>query len=404
MNTSETQSSVPSSEATRAASVFGARGPLRPSAKVLPEHARGHNRSLVLQTLYASGPMSRADVSRETGLTRVTVSDLVADLISEELILDLGPREGSRPGKPATLLDVDRAAHQIIGMDLSEHDAFHAALMNLDGEILDRLSIPLAGAHGEDALNLVIELARAMAARATKPLQGIGVGTPGIVDFDGVILRAPNLGWKNVPLRALLSAATGEEVIVANDANAAALAEHGFGGADSNFILIRIGHGVGSGLLVDGSPLVGSRFAAGEIGHVSVGTDGGPRCACGKEACLETWLATPRLDAEIARITATEPTEGAREEAITGLLRQAGERLGIALAPVLATLDLTEVVLAGPPHLLDGELSTACLETLRGRTMSDVFGDVRLRTTDLGRDIVLRGSAVMVLLDRLGVS
>ena len=87
---------------------------LRPTAKVLPEHARGHNRSLVLQTLYRSGRLSRADVARETGLTRVTVSDLVAELIGEGLIVELGQREDARPGKPATLLDFDRSAFQII--------------------------------------------------------------------------------------------------------------------------------------------------------------------------------------------------------------------------------------------------------------------------------------------------
>ena len=81
---------------------------LRPSAKVLPEHARGHNRALVLQTLFTSGQQSRADVARRTGLTRVTVSDLVTELMAEGLLIETGQREGARPGKPAILLDIDR--------------------------------------------------------------------------------------------------------------------------------------------------------------------------------------------------------------------------------------------------------------------------------------------------------
>jgi len=92
---------------------------LRPSTKVLPEHARGHNRSLVLQTLYRAGQQSRADIARGTGLTRVTVSDLVAELIGEGLVVETGQREDARPGKPATLLDLNRHAFQIIGVDLS---------------------------------------------------------------------------------------------------------------------------------------------------------------------------------------------------------------------------------------------------------------------------------------------
>src|ERR1700710_508039 len=97
---------------------------LRPTTKVLPEHARGHNRSLVLQTLYRLGQISRADIARETGLTKVTVSDLVAELMLETLVVEVGHREGSRPGKPATLLDLNRDAFQIVGLDLSAYSTF----------------------------------------------------------------------------------------------------------------------------------------------------------------------------------------------------------------------------------------------------------------------------------------
>ena len=92
---------------------------LRPRTKVLPEHARGHNRSLVLQSLYRSGRVSRADLARTTGLTRVTISDLVGELIAEGLVVELGQRDDARPGKPAVLLDVNRGATQIIGVDLN---------------------------------------------------------------------------------------------------------------------------------------------------------------------------------------------------------------------------------------------------------------------------------------------
>src|SRR6187402_1579100 len=100
---------------------------LRPTTKVLPEHARGHNRSLVLQTLYRAGQQSRADIARETGLTRVTISDLVAELIVEGLVIETGQREDARPGKPATMLDLNREAFQIVGIDLSGYAVFRGA-------------------------------------------------------------------------------------------------------------------------------------------------------------------------------------------------------------------------------------------------------------------------------------
>jgi len=381
-------------------SSFASRRLLRPSAKSLPEHARGHNRSLVLQTLYRSGTLSRADLARSTGLTRVTISDLVADLMDEKLVVEVGQRDGSRPGKPATMLDINRGGFQIIGIDLSDYAVFRGAVLDLDGVVLERAEVPLDGATGAEATAKVVGLAQRLVAAASLPLLGIGVGSPGIVDLAGTVLSAPNLGWPSdgagEPLQETIAATTGLPVIVANDANAAALAEHSFGSALSDMMLIKVGHGVGAGLIIGGTALFGSRFAAGEIGHVVVGTDGGEPCACGKIGCLETWVAAPRLDAALA--ATDDPAER------TAILRRAGERLGIALAPVVGALDLAEIVLSGPVELLDGPLAEAAIETLRSRTMAEFHGYLTLRMTALGQDIVMRGAAAMVLSGRLGVS
>jgi len=388
-----TESETPH-RAGRHAPAFSTGRILRPSTKVLPEHARGHNRALVLQTLYSEGRQSRADVARSTGLTRVTISDLVTELMAEGLVVEMGQREGARPGKPATLLDINRTAFQIVGIDLSEAALFKGAVLDLSGAVLSRAEVPLAGSVGEQAVEKVMALAASLVDQTTLPILGIGVGSPGIVDLDGVVLSAPNLGWTDVALRSLLADRFGLPVVVANDANAAVLAEHSFGGAHGDMMLVKIGHGVGAGLLLGGSPLYGARFAAGEIGHVVVGTDGGAECSCGKHGCLETWLATPRLDARLA-----EP--GADR---TGILRQAGERLGIALSPIVGALNLSEVVLTGPPELLDGELAQATLDTIRARTMAEFHSHLELRMTALGEDIVLRGASALVISERLGVS
>ncbi len=369
---------------------------LRPTAKVLPEHARGHNRSLVLQTLYSADGLSRADVARETGLTRVTVSDLVAELIDEGLVVEAGPREDARPGKPATVLGFNRDAFQVVGIDLSDHATFRGALLALDGEIVERAELPLGGETGDAATAILVALVAELVALATRPVLGIGVGSPGIVDPSGVVLSAPNLGWHGEPLRDRLEARFATPVVVANDANVAVLAEHGLGGGDADMMLVTIGHGVGAGLVVGGMAIVGSRYAAGEIGHVAVGTDGGPECACGRRGCLEAWLAVPRLRAALA--------DAADDAARDAVLTAAGTRLGIALAPVVGALDLAEVVLTGPADLIDGPLIAATAETLRDRTMAEFHGHVQLRRSELGPDIVTRGAAVMMLSARLGVS
>lgn len=402
------------------ANAFSATHARRSTAKSLPEHARSHNRSLVLQTLYRSGELSRADLARATGLTRVTISDLVADLIATGLVVELGQRDEARPGKPATLLGIDRTGHCIIGIDLSGAESFLGALLDLDGRVIERRETPLEDTTGVDALARVVSLAQRLVAASRTPVLGIGVGTPGIVDLDGVVLTAPNLGWTGIPLRARLAEATGLPVFVANDANAAALAELTFGGpgrpagpgparapveADAHsdapglgkrgdLMVVTVSQGVGAGLIIDGRLVVGSGSAAGEIGHVAVGTDGGLACACGKRGCLETWLAVPRLEAAIAAGPAGRDA----------VLEEAGRRLGMALAPVVAALNLAEVVLSGPTHLLDGPLLAAAIATLRSHTLDELHGDLELRMSALGQDIVMRGTAAMVLSGRLGVT
>jgi predicted NBD/HSP70 family sugar kinase len=395
MSVSDEQRPASSSEYVDANThAFGPGRHLRSRSKVLPEHARGHNRALVLQTLYHAGAMSRADLSRETGLTRVTISDLVAEFIADGIVIEMGVRETAGPGKPPILIDIDRVGHQILGLDLSGPHAFIGAVLSLDGDVLERREVPRPeSADGDAAYAATLELARSLVAASTRPLLGVGIGTPGVVRPDGIVLSSPNLGWTSFPLEAKLGADLDLPVLARNDANAAVLAEYTFGDAKADFMLIKIGRGVGAGLITGSQPLLGSRFAAGEIGHVTVGTDGGPRCACGKDGCLEAWLSETRLSEAVA----ADPS--ARDE----ILRDAGTRMAIAIAPIVAALDLSEVVLSGPADLLDGILIDAAVETLHARTLEGVFEDALIRLT-VQDDIVLRGAAVMVLSGQLGVS
>jgi predicted NBD/HSP70 family sugar kinase len=373
---------------------------LRPTAKVLPEHARVHNRALILQTLHVVGRQSRADLARSTGLTRVTVSDLVAELMSEGIVVELGRRnagsdQSAHRGKPAILIDIDRVAFMIVGIDLGDAAVFRGAVLDLGGQILHRVELPLDGSTADAALSKVWALVDELIRWADKPILGIGVGSPGIVDDSGAVQSAPNLGWVDEPLQAGLAARLSLPVVVVNDANLAVLAEHSFGEGEGDMMLVKVGHGVGAGLLLGGIQLFGSHFTAGEIGHVVVDADGEP-CSCGKSGCLETWLAIPRLDAKLAAATTSEARDA--------ILREAGERLGIALAPVVGALGLTEIVLSGPNGYLDGVLLEAAGSTLRARTMAVANSAPTLRMTALGEDIVLRGAAAAVLSNQLGFS
>ncbi|MGN6751390.1 MAG: ROK family transcriptional regulator [Intrasporangium sp.] len=360
-----------------------------------PAHGRQQNLSLVLQTLYAEGAMSRADLARATGLTRVTVSDLVAELLEVGTAVELGRADDVRPGKPATLVDVNRTGRQIVGLDLTAHEVLRAAVLDLDGQVLARAERPIDRSAGRVDVDLVLDLAREALALATAPVIGIGVGTPGIVVEDGLVATAPNLGWVDVPLRQALAEATGLPVHVCNDADAAVHADYTLGGGLDDVLLVKIGRGVGAGLIVGGRRVQGAHHAAGELGHVTVGTDGGATCRCGKVGCLETWLSAPNLEAALAGRSPEETPEP---------LRSAGERLAIAVAPVVAALDLAEVVLSGPEHLLAGPLLESVETTLQERLLTRPGSSICVRLAADSRDIVLRGAAALVLSDQLGVA
>lgn len=339
--------------------------------------------------------MSRADLARLTGLTRVTTSDLVGELMDAELLVDLGPRAESRVGKPATLVGLRADATTIVALDLSDSQQVRGALVDLVGNITEHRSAAWDGRTGADALTVVRDLARGLAESATRQVLGVGVGSPGIINRRGVVVDAPNLGWHDLDLAGELSAALGVGVHVANDANASALGEHTFGGSTGfGLLVITVGQGVGAGLLLDGNLLMGDRFAAGEIGHVMV-VDPGDACACGRTGCLETVLSVPSLRRRI---------DGATPTAARRVLAAAGRRLGAALAPVVTTLNLGEIVLSGPADLLDGPLRQATVTELRRRTMPVVADDVTVRFSVLGDDLVLTGAAVLVLAGELGVS
>ena len=364
----------------------------RDRLKVLPEHARPHNRSLVLTTLFHDGAMSRADLARETGLTRVTTSDLVGELVADGLVVEQGARQESRPGKPAMLVDLDRAGLQVVALDLSDLRQFRGAVIDLAGAVRSRKAIARpADGDAEAAIDAVRQLAADLLDAAGGRVLGVGVGAPGVITRDGVVASSPNLGWFDLPLQADLRERLGVPVHVANDANVAALAEHTLGGSSGDVMVIKVGRGVGAGILTRGELTRGSRDAAGEIGHVTVGTDGGPRCVCGKDGCLESWLSIRSLEERIA--------SGADADLV---LRDAGERLAIAIAPIVGALDLSEIVLSGPAEHLDGVLRDTAIHTLRTRTF--LHDDVQVRMSAQGDDVVLRGAVVLILDGELGVS
>ncbi|RIJ52793.1 ROK family transcriptional regulator [Clavibacter lycopersici] len=365
-------------------------------SKSLPQHNRVHNRSMMLQALFHRGAMSRADLARESGLTRPTVSVLVSELAADGIVAEVGQREDARVGKPAQLVEIDADSFHIVALDLSNGRRFVGAVMNLRGEVLAESSLEVDGATGDAAVAKVVRLSERLVAQTPRRLLGIAVGVPGIVDDQGVVREALDLEWSDVPLRARLADHFRVPVRIANDANLSAVGMHMFSEAPGQSVMVvTIEDGVGVGLVIGGALVQGEQFAAGEIGHVTVGDPGvGEACTCGRSGCLETVIGARYLARRIAGLT-----DDARDAA----LRDAGSALGVVIAPVISALNLNHVVVTGPRELIEGPLRDATLATIRARTLSSVGDALSLRMSDDDADLVLLGGASLMLQAELGV-
>ena len=219
--------------------------------KALPADARRQNRSLLLRALFRAGPMSRADLASASGLTPTTVSNVIGELVEEGMIEEAGRTLSGSVGKPATLVSVIADARHVLCLDLSGAGEIRGAVVNLARKVVARRSVrrrdeSRAAQRRVDVTTTAIEVAGELAAETDRPLLGIGVATPGVVDTDGVVVRAAHLGLDHVALGPQLSPALGLPVRVANDAHAAALGELAFVTSDTdNLLLVRIAEGIG---------------------------------------------------------------------------------------------------------------------------------------------------------------
>ena len=221
--------------------------------KATREQSKIHNKRLILKTIYDNGEISRAYISRLTYLTRTTVSSIVTELIDEGLVEEIGqgPSDG---GKPPILLSVVDNSRHLIGIDLADSE-FRGGVVDLRGKIIDRVIISVNDRDGLSAMELVYKLIDKLIGIATNPILGIGIGTPGLMDArNGIVRSAVNLDWSDLPLRNLLESRYNLHVYIANDSQVAALGEYTFGQRQetSNLVVVKVGRGVGAGIVING--------------------------------------------------------------------------------------------------------------------------------------------------------
>lgn len=381
---------------------------MEPLTKATPRATREHNERLVLASVYDAGQASRADAARQTGLTRTTVSDLVAGLLASGLLREVG-RGPSTGGKAPILLTVPDDARLLVGVDLGDRTIV-AAIVDLRGEVRRRVEAPAGDVGGTQAMEIALGLVGRLLDGPHGRVLGVGVGAAGLVDpSSGTVIEGVMRDWRDLPLGPLMGARLRLPVHVANDSVAAALGEHVFGEVrGASLIAVKVGEGIGAGLILNGSPFEGDGFGAGEIGHTVV-EPSGTRCRCGRRGCLETVASARailgRLSERLRRpVGIADAVEllGRDDPVALEVVGDAGARLGAVVGVLIGALHVRRIVLTGPAAALGEPWLRAVRETARSSALAPLAEDTAIELR-AGDDIVALGAAALLMTRELGL-
>jgi predicted NBD/HSP70 family sugar kinase len=267
-------------------------------SKVNNRAPRQINRSVVLDLVRQSEPLSRTEIARRTGLTKPTVSAIVEELMRDNAVREIGTEASG--GRPARMIQYNEERVAYLGIELGVRQTV-VGVADARGRLRAEVAEPAIVGDFKKTLELLASLVPRALSAAEVPrsrIAGICAAVPGLVDqITGECVLAPNLGWRNLPLRTALGALFEEPVSLYNVTQAAATAEGRIGvavGCES-YIWIYAGHGVGAGIVIGGRPFFGKEGYSGEIGHCRV-EDKGPLCGCGRRGCLETFASISALE------------------------------------------------------------------------------------------------------------
>lgn len=368
---------------------------------VRQDEVRRHNSSRVLRLIHIRGPVSRSDLTAETGLNRSTVGALTSALADAGLVREVVP-VGRGVGRPSIVVEPAVDLVHVVAVNIAV-DRTVGALVGLGGEVLRRGERrrdrkPVTPRHVVTELRgLIGELERGLPGGSL--CVGICVSVPGLVrQSDGMVRLAPNLGWADVPLAQLLvdELPGTAPVHIANEADLGGLAEHLRGDAvDTANLLYLFGDvGVGGSTILDGRLLVGAGGYTGEVGHMVVNPEG-RRCRCGSRGCWETEIGEDAVAAALGvpgQVLDADDVLRLGAEATGDPLAGVGHWLGVGVANLVNVLN-PELVLFG--GLLRGvfPLTEAHVRAALASSLVASHDDVRLETAGLGDDSNLLGAA-----------
>ena len=380
------------------------------------------NLSIVLYALREHGAMSRAALAAHTGLTKVTVSALAQQLIARGLVIERGIGK-SGLGRPGILLELNPQGGAILAVEIGV-DFVSVLLTNFAAETLWRHNEQTTpGSSQTEILDLVsanLQAAVKLAKKQNLKIFGCTIGLPGLVDVAaGTLLYAPNLKWKNVPVRDLLQKRFAFPIYADNEASIGAFGEKFFGVARGkpNMVYVYAGVGIGGGLVMNGQIVPGATGFAGEIGHVTIEPNG-PQCNCGNRGCWETLASQAavfrRVEQAIAAgqasvlarffkkkseplsISAVVQAADKGDVVARQALTETGVYFGIGIANLINTLNPDIVVVGGILSLAKDYLMPVIEQTIAQRALPWSRQATQIVIAANGADNCLVGGVAMV--------
>ena len=369
---------------------------------------RNINRQIVLNYVREREPISRAEIAKQTELQRSTVSAIVDSLVTEGFIKEIGVGESSGGRKP-TLLQLRKDQPVAVGVDITPTTT-SVALANLAGEILEQQSFQTSP-DGEKTFEQIIKRLLKIKSKLKSDSVEIGVSVPGLVDAaTGIVSYVPYFQWKHWNLKQKIERAAELPVVIDNDANAIALAELWFGGLEhtvKNFVSVLVAEGIGTGIIFDGQIYRGNQGAAGEFGHMVVGSKNKVVCSCGSTQC---WEAFASNKATLARFNDLTDRKAENVEEVFSLaLEQNAEALRIVnettrylalgIVNLIVGLSPEIIVISGKITRIWSLIERQLLETVE-TNIRQKLPEIQIKASTLGEQPTLQGAISLSLIHK----
>ena len=376
------------------------------------------NKSIILTKILNNGPISRAQIAKETKLTPPTVGTIVKELIEQRMVLESSQGQ-SKGGRKPTMLVINQEGHYMIGIDAGSRN-IDGILSDISGKIVThvetKLSLPITEDQFLAKLIETIEAILQQSSEHEKDIIGIGVAMHGVVDAGkGESLFAPNLNLRQMPIASILSSHFSYHIKIENDARALALGEKWFGrGKNSErLVVVNIGNGVGSGVTIDGELYRGESHIAGEIGHMTIDLNG-EQCTCGNRGCLQTFISGPAIAkratsqikegaktslAEVDQLTAVSVFQAAEagDQVAQEILHQTGTYIGVGLINLIHTLNPSQIVLTGGVTKAKDYLMPNVIATINDRGLTTRAKQTTISVSDLGDHSTALGAVALII-------